>query len=473
MPRRQWHPPTRQQKAACRESSTARGPEVRDLTVVRPEDLETPLARHHYSLGVVAGSLALVLHTGTRLRRVAVVLAMSWNWAGVDAAAASYYSVRMWLLRLGLYQLNCPKEQADDWIWIVDHTLQLGDHKCLIIVGIRQAAWEQLDSRVLRHEDVDLIDLQPVTESNGQVVYRQLRAAVTKTGVPRAIVSDNGSDLHAGIDRFRRKHRETVWLYDIKHKTACLLKHTLERDASWSPFVAQAHRFKQQIAQTEMAGLAPPQQRSKARYMNVDVLTDWAEKHLKLLDSKKAIRAAGLKPAQVETRLGWLRKFAPQIQRWGEMLAVTEATEHYVRHEGIHSKASEELAAVLPTPTTRAARQLRKQLLEFIQEESTQTPAGERLLGSSEVLESIIGKFKHLSGERGHHGMTGMVLSLGALLGHHAVAIVQDAMHEITNHDVWEWCHSHLGSTVQSVRRRITNALKPEQNRQPLRAENA
>jgi hypothetical protein len=446
---------------------------VRDLTVVRPEDLETPLARHHYSLGVVAGSLSLVLHTGTRLRRVGVVLAMSWNWAGVDATAASYYSVRMWLLRLGLYQLNCPKEQADDWIWIVDHTLQLGDHKCLIIVGIRQAAWEQLDSRVLRHEDVDLIDLQPVTESNGQVVYRQLRAAVKKTGVPRAIVSDNGSDLHAGIDRFRRKHRDTVWLYDIKHKTACLLKHALERDASWSLFVAQAHRFKQQIAQTEMAGLAPPQQRSKARYMNVDVLTDWAAKHLKLLDSKKAMRAAGLKPTQVESKLGWLRKFAPQIRRWEEMLAVTEATEHYVRHEGIHSRASEELAAVLPTATTRAARQLRKRLLEFIQAESTQARTGERLLGSSEVLESIIGKFKHLSGERGHHGMTGMVLSLGALVGHHAVAKVQDAMHEITNHDVWEWCHSHLGSTVQSVRRRITNALKPEQNRQPLRVENA
>ena len=109
-------------------------------------------------------------------------------------------------MRLGLYQLNCPKEQAADWIWIVDHTLQSGDHKCWIIVGIRQAAWKQLDSRVLRHEDVDLIDLQPVTESNGQVVYRQLRAAVTKTGVPRAIVSDNGSDLHAGIDRIRLKH---------------------------------------------------------------------------------------------------------------------------------------------------------------------------------------------------------------------------------------------------------------------------
>ena len=325
---------------------------MRDLARVRTEDLDVPLARHHYSLGVVAGSLALVLHAGTPLRRVAAVLAMSWSWAGVDAVTASYYSARLWLLRLGLYQLNRPKQQADDWMWIVDHTLQIGDHKCLIVVAIRQSVWDRLDSRVLRHEDVDVIDLQPVTESNGKVVYRQMQAATAKTGVPRAIISDGGPDLHCGIDLFRQKHPGTAWLYDIKHKTACLLKHALEGDASWGPFVEQVHRFKQQVTFTALAGLAPPQQRSKARYMNVDVLTDWAEKHLQLLDSRKAIRAAGLKPAEVGRKLGWLRKFAPQVRRWGEMLAVIEATEYYVRHEGIHCEAMVELAVVLPQPTT-------------------------------------------------------------------------------------------------------------------------
>jgi hypothetical protein len=442
------------------------------LAVVRSEDLNVPLARHHYSLGVVAGSLALVLHTGTPLRRVAAVLAMSWSWADVDAAAASYYSVRLWLLRLGLYQLNRAKEHADDWMWIVDHTLQIGGCKCLIIVGIRQSVWEQLQSRVLEHEDVELIDLQPVTESNGKIVYRQLQAAAAKTGVPRAIISDNGSDLHCGIDLFRRKHRDTVWSYDIKHKTACLLKHALERDASWQPFVQQVHRFKQQVSLTSLAGLAPPQQRSKARYMNVEVLTEWADKHLKLLDSRKAIREAGLKRAEVEAKLGWLRKFAPQIRRWKEMLAVVEAAEHYVRHEGIHSQIAVELDAVLPRPTTPAARRLRKQLLEFLEEAGKQTREGERVLGSSEVLESIIGKFKHMAGESGQHGMTGMVLSIGAFVGRQAVATVQAAMNDITTHDVWQWCGSHLGSTVQSVRRRITSALQPDQKRQPLSPDN-
>jgi hypothetical protein len=436
---------------------------ARDLASLRPDDLAVPLPRHQFPLGVVAGSLALVLYTGTRLQRVAAVLAMHWNWSGLDVAVASYYSVRLWLMRLGLHQLNRPKTQAADWMWIVDHTMQLGERKCLIIVAVRQSAWDP-DDRVLSHEDVELIDLVPVTESNGKVVYRQLKAAVAKTGVPRAIVSDNGPDLHRGIALFRKTYPATTWLYDIKHKTACLLRHALDGDAAWHVFTEKAHRFRQQVSLTPLAGLAPPQQRSKARWMNVDVLVDWAQESLLLLDRPKAIRAAGLSRGQVEAKLGWLRKFVPQVRRWGEMLSVVGTVEHYVRHEGIHPQAADELAAALPTPTTPAACQLRKQLLAFVQVQGQQAREGERLLGSSEVLESIIGKFKHLAGERGQHGLTGMVLGIGALVGKLAVQTVQAALTEITTGEVWNWCRSHLGSTVQSVRQRIRLALHPEQN---------
>jgi hypothetical protein len=440
------------------------------LASVRPDDLEVRIARQQFPLGVVAGSLALVLRAATRLQRVATVLALHWNWCGLDVRAASYYSVRLWLLRLGLYQLNRPKTRADDWMWIVDHTMQLGERKCLILVAIRQSAWDA-DERVLSHEDVELIDLVPVTESNGEVVYRQLEAATAKTGIPRAIVSDGGSDLHCGIDRFRQSHPTTAWLYDIKHKTACLLKHALEGDPAWASFTEKVHRFKQQVSFTPLAGLAPPQQRSKARYMNLDVLVAWARKSLLLLDRPKAMRKAGLRARQVEEKLGWLRTFVPQVRRWGEMLSVIGVAEHYVRHQGIHRQAAEELAALLPKPTTPTAKRLRKQLLEFVAAEGQQAREGERLLGSSEVLESIIGKFKQVAGERGQHGLTGMVLSIGALVGKLAVTTVQTALTEITTPTVWNWCRSHLGATVQSVRQRIRQALYPEHKQTTPRLE--
>ena len=379
----------------------------------------------------------------------------------------SYYSVRLWLLRVGLHQLNRPKELADDWMWIIDHTMQLGERKCLIIVGLRQSAWNAED-RCLSHEDVQLIDLVPVTESTGEVVYRQLEAATAKTGVPRAIISDDGRDLHKGINQFREAHASTTWMYDIKHKTACLLKHALENDASWQEFVGEVNRFKQRVSVTPLACLLPPQQRGKARYMNVDVLVDWAEKSLTLLGRTDVPAQVGLDVVVVGEKLGWLREYGPHVRRWREMLKVMETTEHYVRHQGIHRKAAEELAVLLSKPRSEPARSLRERLLEFVQEEARQTREGERLLGSSEVLESIIGKFKCVAGERGQHGLTGMVLSIGALVGHVTVEAVQAALMEVPNRDVWNWCQTHLGPTLQSLRRRITLALDTEQKRKPL-----
>lgn len=435
--------------------------------MVTPEDFTTKIPRHQFPLGVVAGSLALVLLAATHLKRVAEVLTLNWSWWADGGSVGTYYSVRLWLLRLGLYQLNRPKEQAGDWMWILDHTMQLGERKCLIIVGLRQSAWDAGD-RCLSHEDVQLIDLVPVTESTGEVVYRQLEAATAKTGVPRAIISDDGRDLHKGINQFREAHPSTAWMYDIKHKTACLLKHALENDASWQEFVGEVNRFKQRVSVTPLACLLPPQQRGKARYMNVDVLVDWAEKSWMLLDRPGVLAEVGLNVAVVEEKLGWLREYGPHVRRWREMLKIMETTEHYVRHQGIHRKAAEELAVLLPKPRSEPARSLREQLLEFVLEEARQTRKGERLSGSSEVLESIIGKFKCVAGERGQHGLTGMVLSIGALVGHMTVEAVQAALTEVPNRDVWNWCRTHLGPTLQCLRRRITLALDTEQKRKPL-----
>lgn len=295
-----------------------------------------------------------------------------------------------------------------------------------------------------------------------------MKAAAQKTGVPRAIVSDGGHDLHAGVEKSRAAHPATAWLYDIKHKTACLLKHALERDAAWSGFAAKAHHFKQQVSQGPLAALAPPHQRSKARWMNLDVLVDWAQDRLLALDRPKALRKAGLDVRQVEEKLGWLRNYAQPVRRWREMLAVIGTAEHYVRHEGFHAGAAGKLAARLPTSTIPAVRRLRKQVLEFVQSQGEQAREDERLLGSSEVLESIIGKFKHVAGEGGRHGLTGMVLSIGALVGEVAVATVDAAMTEVTTNRVWDWCRAHLGATVQSVRQQIRHALHPEHKQTTL-----
>ena len=111
-------------------------------------------------------------------------------------------------------------------MWIVDHVVQMGQEKCLLIVGIRLSA-VPAEGGYLTHADVEPIAICPVTQSNGEIVYQQLEAARKQTGVPREILSDQGSDLHKGIRQFCEAHPETCAVYDIKHKVAAVLKREL------------------------------------------------------------------------------------------------------------------------------------------------------------------------------------------------------------------------------------------------------
>ena len=61
-----------------------------------------------------------------------------------------------------------------------------------------------------------------------------------------------------------------------------------------------------------------------------------------------------------------------------------------------------------------------------------------------------------------------MVLGIGALVGELTVGAVKDALTEVTNRDVWNWCHTRLGTTLHGIRSRIAATLNSEQKRKTL-----
>ena len=156
----------------------------------------------------------------------------------------------------------------------------------------------------------------------------------------------------------------------------------------WTAFAQRANQTKRQVQQTELAFCNPPQQRGKARYMNVDTLVAWGAKVLAWLDE--------------------------------------------------------------PRPT---GRPLDVQLSAFVCEQASRAGQGERLPGSSEVLESIIGKYKRLQGESGQFGVTGMSLSIGAFIGRLTLQGIRTALTTISGPVLRAWEETNLGVTIHSQRK--------------------
>jgi len=116
--------------------------------------------------------------------------------------------------------------------------------------------------------------------------------------------------------------------------------------------------------------------------------------------------------------------------------------------------------------TSPRSRRMKNAIVEFLSQQTATAWPGERLIGSTEVLESIIGKYKRLQSMHSGGGMTGMILSIGAMVGQPCHDRIVEALKQVTNSKVWQWCREHLGVTLQAQRKL---AFAAEQIRDPKR----
>ena len=376
------------------------------------------------------------------------------------APAAS--TVQSWLLRIGLHELLRAKAYADDWIWIVDHTIQLGAVKCLLIVGVRQAVWETLD-RPLVHQDLSVITLEPVEKSNGDIVHEQLKRASEKVGAPRVILRDQGSDIRCGTSQFLKDHQTTLVCHDIAHRTALVLKAELTADSRWASFVKQCGQSQPRVKQTELGHLAPPTQKIKGRYMNLGPLIGWGAKMLALVETPSANRPAEGNLTRLDEKFDWICGYRAALDNWADLDAIKDCLLTYVRIHGYDLNAATELAQALKSVArTPAGRRMAKSLVEFVRTQSQGLGRHECVPGSSEVLESLIGKGKRMHGQHSRGGFTRMLLAMAASVVNLTQEGICTALETIRETDLPQWCNNQLGPTLTAQRRKILNGTKPE-----------
>lgn len=426
---------------------------------------------HAFSLLHIQMFISLTLFGCGSLRGASRSMEICFSQLNIDQPAPSWQAGRFWLLRIGLYKLTRTKEIADDWIWIVDHTVKLGREKCLAIFGVRRSQLPEAEAYIF-HQDLEPIELAPVQKSNGNIVYEQLTKAIEKTGVPCQIVADLGPDVKAGIERFCRVHPQTRYIYDIKHKAAALLKKELGGDDGWQEYAKACAAASKKLQQTELAHLAPPQQRAKARYMNIEPLVQWGGKMLTLLEAMPVIgEELGLDAGRVEQKLGWLRQCQTRLGEWTDLMATVKSVEDYVKFVGIYNDCHIELEKnPLYSPKSVQAKAANDQLMTFVKEQALKAEEGEWLLGSSEIIESAFGKLKSLEHEQAKGGFTGMLLSLSACVGTISREMIEEALQAIPTQKLLDWIKENIPVSVQSNRKKVSEAIKNEEQKwsQPL-----
>jgi uncharacterized coiled-coil protein SlyX len=395
----------------------------------------------------------LILEGGVSLRGVPRVLALIAEAFGLPIEIPHWTTGRLWLMRLGHAMLTMPLEKADDWVWLADHSVQIGDEKVLAVVGIRLCDLPK-PGECLDHHHLHLIALVPSESWTRPDVDDALEEATKRTGVPRAIVTDHGSDLYGGVELFQARHPKTAELYDVKHKAACLLKHRLEKEPRWKEFQTKVGQTRCAVQQTELAFLTPPSPKAKARFMNLEPQLAWAEEVLQVLRDPPARVQEWATTERMQEKLGWLEEYAEPLSEWSEWQQVVNVSVEFVNRQGVYRGMGRALRQQLPRTFTHASsRKLAKELIVFVARQARQAKPGERLVGSTEVLESCFGKMKQLEKQQARGGFTSLLVSFGALLAETTTKVVNAALQHSATKNVHEWCKKQLGTTLSAQRK--------------------
>ena len=150
----------------------------------------------------------------------------------------------------------------------------------------------------------------------------------------------------------------------------------------------------------------------------------------------------------------WIMDHTLQLGQWKCLVIVGIRLEH--------CNAQAELRLRLePLASGQAGQRMRAALLKFVGEQSRQADEQERLIGSSEVIESLIGKYKRIQSTHSKGGMTATLLSFGAIVVDKTADTIHRALDSIKTKDVCDWVKRKLGITIQAQRTLAFEGTKP------------
>jgi hypothetical protein len=478
--------------------------------------LATPVAHHHYSLEVMELCLQLYLHTNLGCRGVSLVMQILENVLPVSSPA--YTTVLHWVYRLGLAVLQRPLPRRDDWIFIVDQTIALGELKCLVVLGI-PASHLANTGYSPKHRDMFVLAVEITAHSTGLWVEEILKRVAERAGEPVQIVSDHGSDLRKGIALYRQQAPNCIETYDISHAVACTLKAHWREDSAWQAFLKQASATLKRFQQSDLAFLLPPRLRTKARYMAIEAHIEWFQRLLAYhdrgdfsdigrpyvfsatvcsalskrwtstavaplepligtrFDSREALcaalqahgtpdvmdhldddfwRLADRGYARFLEAFDWVLAYREHQPEWTQTSAVAKTIQKVMKTKGLARTTTQTVTAALAElgPLSPSATAFQTEMLAQIEREAAQIPKGATWLASSDIIESVFGHYKAFTARGPLKEIGKLVLTIPALLSELTPTVIREAMASVRSIDVEKWAQTHLGDSMLKRRRR-------------------
>ena len=194
----------------------------------------------------------------------------------------------------------------------------------------------------------------------------------------------------------------------------------------------------------------------------------WAIRALSVLERVRSgqindRQQARLPSKLVEQRLGWLDEYRERASVWLEVIWAGQAINQLVRQSGYTATTADEIRRLGETVDYEESKSLVRQVADEVAPLCRSLSGDDAMPGSTEVLESLIGKGKRLLHHSGNSVMR-QILSLAAATTQITTDLVKEALSTCRMKHLRQWARDNLRSGIHVARREDLAVATEEEN---------
>jgi len=337
------------------------------------------------------------------------------------------------------------------WIAIIDHSINIGTKKLFVVLRIEIDVLYKRD-KAITLEDCECIGLKICEVVNGESVKSDLEEIFKIAGNPDAIIKDTDYTLNKGVTLYNETQEKPILLIeDISHVVAKSLKKEFEETKSYKEFTKLTKNGSSRIRNTPIAFLTPPKLRNKARFQNVSRLGKWGDKMMKHFN----VRGRAKKGSVLERlRLAFpaFNRLKSFILNFSKTTSVTSRVMERLKNKGLEKSTYEDCKIMLKElPKSSKTAKLLRDWLNIhlkIQKKLSSYP----MPTSSDIIESLFGKFKHTIEKSPQSDMNHSILIIPLLCGKINEQKISNALNNVSQKELNEWKNNHIGKTMRMKR---------------------
>ena len=395
---------------------------------------------------IVQFFLLTKINTSASFRGVSKTLVIFQFSLNIHCKSPSYQTGLLWVKKVGYYQLQKPKEKADDWIIIVDESIGIGQEKVLVVLGIRRSMIEF--NRPLKIRDLEPLLVKSKERWTGDMIAGQLEIVKKQIGNVLYAVTDSCSTLKKGLREAEIKH-----IYDLTHSIAIVLERIYKKDNDFKEYTHKMGQMRIKLCNSRYAHLMPPNQRSKSRFLNIDIISSWGMKALKALETTTI-------SIEEREQLLWVKERQSLIEEMNNIIEAVKQISILLKTNGLSKKTKRQCISVLKHCKTGKMKIFREHIINYLEDNIINIQKrGEHLLCSSDIIESTFGRYKNEISKNPMNGITDLALIIPALTINLSVEEIKKAIDYSTAKQLRKWNKENLCESL-SVKRNLVFSKK-------------